>query len=91
MSEVDRDAATKEDGDFTNSTVDREGITVDAEFSNNGNWAWQQLISNLMSTLAALWVAKQTLQEKEPLKGSNYCIVVVGFAKCAWALAFSDS
>lgn len=37
MSEVDRDAATKEDGDFTNSTVDREGIPVDAEFSNNGN------------------------------------------------------
>lgn len=37
MSEVDRDASTKEDGDFTNSTVDREGITVDAEFSNNGN------------------------------------------------------
>lgn len=37
MSEVDRDAATKEDEDIINSTVDREGITVDAEFSNHGN------------------------------------------------------
>ncbi|PFX31624.1 uncharacterized protein LOC111321886 [Stylophora pistillata] len=35
MSEVDRDAATKEDEDIINSTVDREGITVDAEFSNH--------------------------------------------------------
>lgn len=59
MSEVDRDAATKEDEDIINSTVDREGITVDAEFSNHGNWTWPELISNFIQTLEVLWVAKQ--------------------------------
>lgn len=40
MFEVDRDVVIKEDGDFINSIVDREGIIVDVEFFNNGNWVW---------------------------------------------------